>query len=335
MKLAIHKSKFGFHPRWESYCIENNIVFESVNCYDDRLIDQLAGFDGLLWHYNPNNPKDLIIAQKILFALQHTNFKVFPDFNTAWHFDDKVAQKYLCEAFHLPMIKSYVFFDKKEALHWIENTNFPKVFKLRGGAGSSHVKLAKNKEAAKRFVRKSFGSGFKQYSAWSNLQERWRKYSNGLVPFNEVVKGVIRLFWAPDYSKVGGVEVGYAYFQDFVPNNAFDIRVIVIENKAFALKRWVRENDFRASGSGNFEVDKAVFDERCIRLAFETNKKIRSQSLALDFIFDEQKNPLIVEMSYGFTPEGYDNCPGYWDEALVWHEGKFNPYGWMVEAFKK
>ena len=37
-----------------------------------------------------------------------------------------------------------------------------------------------------------------------------------------------------------------------------------------------------------------------------------------------------------FTPEGYDPCTGYWDNNLNWHEGSFNPYGWMVEeVFKK
>jgi len=40
---------------------------------------------------------------------------------------------------------------------------------------------------------------------------------------------------------------------------------------------------------------------------------------------------LVIEISYGFSPEGYYNCPGYWDKNLKWYEGKFNPYGWMVE----
>jgi len=28
---------------------------------------------------------------------------------------------------------------------------------------------------------------------------------------------------------------------------------------------------------------------------------------------------------------GYDDCKGFWDRELNWHEGKFNPYGWMVD----
>jgi len=29
--------------------------------------------------------------------------------------------------------------------------------------------------------------------------------------------------------------------------------------------------------------------------------------------------------------KGYDPCEGYWDKDLNWHEGAFNPYGWMVQ----
>lgn len=60
-----------------------------------------------------------------------------------------------------------------------------------------------------------------------------------------------------------------------------------------------------------------------------------SQCLAYDFIFDLDNNPLIVEISYGFSVEGYIDCPGYWDSSLKWHEGEFNPYEWMVNQVKE
>ncbi|MFN3952779.1 MAG: hypothetical protein ACK4KT_10300 [Thermaurantimonas sp.] len=39
----------------------------------------------------------------------------------------------------------------------------------------------------------------------------------------------------------------------------------------------------------------------------------------------------IVAISYGFSPEGYDPCPGYWDENLNWHDVPIDPYGWIIE----
>lgn len=127
-----------------------------------------------------------------------------------------------------------------------------------------------------------------------------------------------------------GREVGYIYFQDFIPNNDHDIRVIVIGDKAFAIKRMVRKNDFRASGSGNILYDKQYFDDQVIKLSFDIQVKLKSQCTAMDFVYKDD-NPLLVEVSYGFVPEVYEDCPGYWDENLNWHEGKFDPYGRMVE----
>jgi glutathione synthase/RimK-type ligase-like ATP-grasp enzyme len=331
MKLAIHNSNSGFHPRWVKYCQEEEIDYKLVNCYANNIIAQLKDCSFLLWHHGQSNPKDILIAKQILFALEHTGLQVFPNFNTGWHFDDKVAQKYLLERLNVPMVKSYAFYDKKEALSWLETTTFPKVFKLRGGAGSANVKLAKTKSQARKFINKAFRKGFSQYDAWSNLKERAYKLNQGKTSIFDVFKGMIRLVYQPEYSKNIGRERGYVYFQDFMPNQDSDTRIIVIGNKAFALKRMVRKGDFRASGSGEFYYERKLFDERCIKLAFDINQKIKSQSLAVDFVFNEDNKPLLVEISYGFGSSVYDNCPGYWDENLNWIQGKFIPQNWMVE----
>ena len=56
-----------------------------------------------------------------------------------------------------------------------------------------------------------------------------------------------------------------------------------------------------------------------------------SQCTAYDFIYDDKRNPLLVEISYGFSIEFYDPCPGYWDSDLNYHHQKFIPQHWMVE----
>ncbi len=96
----------------------------------------------------------------------------------------------------------------------------------------------------------------------------------------------------------------------------------------------VRENDFRASGSGHILYAKELFDEPTLRLSFEMAEKLRTQCVAFDFIYKDGK-PLVVEISYGFSAAGYDDCPGYWDKDLNWNPGKFNPQAWMVENLIK
>ena len=157
MKIAIHKSG-GFSDRWIEYCEKNHIDYKIVNAYDTDIIQQMADCDAFMWHHFHNSYKDALFAKQLLFSLQQAGKRVFPDFNTGWHFDDKVGQKYLLEAIGAPLVPSYVFYTKKEALDWIDKTTFPKVFKLRGGAGASNVKLAHTKKEARHLVKKVFHS---------------------------------------------------------------------------------------------------------------------------------------------------------------------------------
>lgn len=329
--IAIHNDNVGFHARWVQYCEEQAIPYKRVDCYSSRLISDLGECKALMWHHNHAYAADQLVAKQILFALQHAGIVVFPDFRTAWHFDDKVAQKYLLEALGIRAVNSYVFVSEGEAQRWVRETSFPKVFKLRRGAGSKNVRLVKDRRSAMRLIKKAFRRGFRPIDAYGEVAESWRKFKIGRASVKELLKAVAHLTYPYSVEKALGREKGYVYFQDFLPDNTFDIRVIVIGDKAFAIKRSVRPNDFRASGSGLIEYDKSNFDDQLIGLAFQYAALLGSSCVAFDFIF-EKGTPYVVEISYGFAAKGYDPCPGYWTSDLSWHEGPFNPYGWMVQG---
>ena len=332
MKIAIHHREGSFSNRWIDYCKRENINYKIVNAFDNDIINQVKDCDIFMWHHHHGRFEDVLAAKKILFSLEQSGIRVFPDFNTSWHFDDKVAQKYLLEAIDAPTVPSYVFYDKKDAKAWAKMTTYPKVFKLKGGAGATNVKLVKTQAEASKLINKAFSKGFPQFDRFNNLKERYNKYKSGQDTLLSISKGFGRLLIPTKFSQQQAPEKGYAYFQDFIPNNDFDIRVIVINDKAFAIKRLVRENDFRASGSGSIVYKKSDIDLRCIELAFKISDRLNSQCLAYDFIFDADNKPLIVEISYGFSVKAYDFCPGYWDKNLVWNESKFNPQEWMVKT---
>ena len=333
MIIAIHYTK-GFSQRWIDYCQKHNIPYKLVNCYSNSIIKDLKDCDALMWHFSQDNYRDMLFARQLLFSLQAAGKKVFPDFNTAWHFDDKIGQKYLLEAIGAPLVPTHVFYDKNQALEWVQKTSFPKVFKLRGGAGSANVKLVSSRKQAIKLIKKAFHQGFSQFDRIGYLKERYRKFFQGKDNMLGVFKGLGRLFIPTEYSKMSHREKGYVYFQDYIPNNDSDTRVIVIRDKAFGLKRDVRKNDFRASGSGSIRYEKEGVDERCIKIAFETNEKLKAGCLAYDFVFLKNE-PLIVEISYGFAVKAYDPCPGFWDKSLNWHPGSFNPQEWMVDLLIK
>lgn len=331
MKIAIHHRAGSFSDRWIAYCKKQKIPYKIVNAFDSNIIEQVKDCDVFMWHHHHGQFKDVLTAKRILFALEHAGVKVFPDFKTGWHFDDKVAQKYLLEAIGAPLVPSYVFYDKQEALQWANTTSYPKVFKLKGGAGSANVKLVKTYKEAKRLINKAFGKGFAQYDRFSAFKERLRKVKQGKAGLLEIPKGIGRLFVTTEFAKQQPPERGYAYFQDFIPNNDSDTRVVVIGGKfAAAEKRMVRKDDFRASGSGEFSYTDINID--FIEKALKISKKLKLLSAAFDFIQSENGEPLIVELSYGFGTAGIEASPGYWDSELNWHEEQFNPQEWMVET---
>jgi glutathione synthase/RimK-type ligase-like ATP-grasp enzyme len=335
MKIAIHDNAGSFSDRWISYCLENKIDFKKVNCYDSDIINILDDCDGLMWNWNQIDYKAMLCARQLTKSLEHKGIKVFPDTNTSWHFDDKVGQKYLLEAIAAPLAKSYVFYSAEEALNWIKKTSFPKVFKLRGGAGSINVSLIKTQRAARQIIKKAFHEGFLPVNRAADLKHRFWVFrrDKSWNSVKKIIGGFGRLFFPTEFERFAHKQKGYVYFQDFIPNNDYDTRLVVIGNRCFGCRRYCRKNDFRASGSGLCKFEPELFDKNCIQSAFEIAEKLETRSVAFDFVMLE-KTPKIVEISYCFPMEGAsDCCVGYWDRDLNWYDSSLNLQYFMIEDF--
>lgn len=336
MKIAIHDRPGSFSDKWIQYCEENDISYKLVNCYESNIMSIIEDCDGLMWHWLHYDYKAVNFARQLTYSLESVGKKMFPDSKTCWHFDDKVGQKYLLEAFKAPLVNAFVFYEKAEALQWAKNTIYPKVFKLRGGAGSLNVKLVKNKAHACSLIRKAFGKGFSTTDNSEKVRDRWGKFKKHRDKSSlwALIRG-LALYFLPSLSvdlRHRAFDKGYIYFQEFIPGNDHDIRVVVIGERAFAIKRMVRDGDFKASGSGLIKYERDEIPEDCVKLSFLLSKKLQTQCLAYDFVFDSGITK-VVEISYGFSRVGYLPCPGYWDSGLNWHEEKFTPEWFMVEDF--
>lgn len=330
MKVAIHHKKGSFSDGWIQYCIDNEINYSVVNAYDNNIIDQLKEFDVFLWHHSHGNYRDKLFAKSLITSLENIGVKVFPNINTCWHFDDKVAQKYLFESIKAPLVPSYVFYDKQTALDWAKQTTYPKVFKLRGGAGSSNVRLVHSYSECTKIIKKAFRKGFNPTPHLHLAYDQFKLWIRGKARFYDIAK-YIGLFFLPSkyMSKMLPMEKGYVYFQEFIPENKYDTRVIVIGEKAYGMHRMVRKGDFRASGSSTYDYSPIRRD--VLKIAFDTAKKLKLQSAAFDFIYTEADEPLIVEVSYGFGTKGSGQCTGYWNVDLNYIESNMEPEKWIIQ----
>lgn len=326
MRLAIHRRKGSFSDRWISYCEKHGISYDPVNCLETDILQQLSRSDGLLWHWSHYDPREQLAARHVIKAAEELGLVVFPSTSTCWDFDDKVAQKYSLEAAHAPLVPSYVFYDLSEALSWIDQTSFPKVFKLRKGAGSSNVRLVRSRTLARRLAQQAFSRGFKVVpSYWQDSGKRYRVARRKGDLFGILKRLLTTLLTLRNMNRAMGRERGYIYFQDFVPENRFDIRVTIIGNRAFAFTRRVRPGDFRASGSGNIDYDVKKVPLSCLQIAFEVAEKFASQSMAFDFVLTPNNTPMIIEVSYCYDPSAVYQCDGHWDRHLSWQRGHVWP----------
>jgi glutathione synthase/RimK-type ligase-like ATP-grasp enzyme len=325
--IAIHNRSGSFSDRWIEYCQQHGIKHIIVNCHNTDIIDQLRKADALLWSWHLCEPADQLVARQLISVVELTGVRTFPNALTSWHYDDKIAQKYLLEAVDAPLVPSYVFFHKEDALGWISQATFPKVFKLRCGAGSDNVRLVRNRRAAIQLCHKMFGKGLPSSSAnyFRDFRRKVRQ-TKGWGHFFEKLKRMPAVVREIFYQwKHLPRQLNYMYFQDYLPNNTHDTRVAVIGNRAFAFIRMNRPGDFRASGSGRLVYESSKIDIRCVRIALDVSKKIDVQSMAYDFIFDEHGEPKIVEISYTYMAKAVYDCAGYWDPDLLWHEGHYWP----------
>jgi len=324
--LAVHDTKGGFSARWIEEIKRRGLNLRIVDCYKNTILDDLSGCDALLWHWDHSRPKDLLVASHIIRAVEMKGLKVFPDIASCWHFDDKIAQKYLLEAINAPLAPTHVFFEMQEALEWAHTAKWPKVFKLKRGAGSTNVRLIKDSAEARRLIRKAFGKGFKAYGTpLTDLSLRLQTAQRTRGIFKSTLRLPRFLMNLSKRNSLAPREKGYVYFQDFMPNNTGDTRVTVIGRRAFAFTRRVRPGDFRASGSGTVEYVQSKIDPECVRIAVEATKRMKGQSAAFDFVQDEEGRPAILEVSYCYVDKAVYNCPGHWDDRLVWHEGHVWP----------
>ena len=117
------------------------------------------------------------------------------------------------------------------------------------------------------------------------------------------------------------VEKGYCYFQEYIPNDGYDLKVVVIEDKITFCARKIRKHDFRASGGGNCYYDRRLLTDGIIDTAFRVAKKLEMSCVGFDFVVDNRTGKgKIIEMCYGFDYEVQRALGAFVDKNHIWHD---------------
>jgi glutathione synthase/RimK-type ligase-like ATP-grasp enzyme len=280
------------------------------------------------------DPSTLLFMKNLIFTLENIGIICFPSFKDYYTFDDKVSQKYVFESLGIPSPDTFVFYRKIDAVDFIKTSEFPIVAKLNKGAGAINVRLLRNKEQANRYINTAFSIGFDATSAvFKDVTTKFKNHNKKKDWLGVLKRAPQTILGMISHKFSIQRERGFVLFQEFVPGNNCDIRVTVIGKKAFIFKRLVRENDFRASGSGSIVYDVDESELTCIRKAFDVAERLGSHCIALDFVRSAGLDQFVViEYSYAFKAEAVYECPGFWDEHLNFHQGSYRPELAMLES---
>lgn len=285
--------------RYERFCKNNNIPYSIYDITKSDWILEAKKYDIFICHTAATPAYQKMIESKIYVLEKIMGKFCFPSFHEVWQYEDKNIANYLYQYYNLPSIPTYVTYNKNEAINIITRINYPFISKTSIGAGSSGVEKINSRKKALDRINKIFSKrGLKTQYPYQRQKD-------------------------------------YFYVQDFIEDATYDLRVMLVGNKAFGYYRYPNKGDFRASGANN--VEKKAIPHEALMLAIDIRNKLNSRQLGVDLLFSEKSNKYYIIETSLFnqidTPEQLviDGVAGYYDIAdvnnITFKEGKF----WIQE----
>jgi glutathione synthase/RimK-type ligase-like ATP-grasp enzyme len=335
--IAIGKDNESWYKRFEDALSrvasdENKIEFDVLDLDRHDWIEKIHPYDVILWKPSYMGPRSSAQFQaKVYFMERYCKKLVVPNYDTIWHFENKIAQHYLFEKFKIPTPETTVTFNYQDAIAKLAGETWPLVFKEPYGAGSVNVKMVDDFKTAKNVMTETFS------------HQLWMQAKPGFSSMLMFALSNVTKPWFRKKIKKKIFDIEYfeaAYWQKYIPGNDSDLRITVIGNKyAFGFWRKNRKNDFRASGSGMLDYEKAV-PEEAVKMCLRISRELNFDSMAYDILIDGSSNFLISEMSYGYLDRAIFNASGVYesvnDGGIEFKKGNFWPQEiWIKWALYK
>ncbi len=318
----LHKGFTKMLERYEEILKFNGVESIRMDINEPDFWEKVKELDLFIFHWYGTG-RQRQVAQTILPIIEgQLGIKCFPSSRANWLYDDKVREYYFLRQNSLPVIPTWIFWNEEDAFEWLKTAELPVVFKLSGGASSENVVLVKDRLYGQQLIKRMFGRGIISGHVPGFESMKWKNMFT-IERIKRIGGKVKRRLVGEEGNPFEERHKNYVFFQKFLSNNPFDTRVHVIGRRAFPLIRFVREKDFRASGSGKYYLRPDKVDSRCVNIGFDISKRFGFYSMTYDFLYDSSGQPLISEMSYTRPDWGVWICQGYWDDQMNWHEGHF------------
>lgn len=201
-------------------------------------------------------------------------------------------------------ISSILFYGEKDFKRQVDTIHtYPIVIKTAEGSSSAGVYIAQNKEEALGIVTK-----VSKVSYHSAIYKPFQKVKDSIKP--HLVRAGLR---KRELYRISARQKMIA--QSFIDNLMCDYKVLVFGEKYYVLRRKVRDNDFRASGSGKFEYPQELDTELIAILNYvkELYAELNVPLLSADVAYDGEKCHLIEFQCVNFGPYTLEFSDHYYE----------------------
>jgi len=277
----------------------------------------LACPPGIDYLYKDLYDERIYIINKVLDKL------VYPHFGEISIHENKKYLSSWLKANHLPLPKTYVFYNKGEALEYIRSVEMPIVAKMNIGASGKGVRILQESANAEKYVDQAFGKGIRQ--AWGpNI--KMGDYQNRvtrLVKDPSIIISRLKAY-RRNYE---AMQKGFVIFQEYVPHD-YEWRVVKIGDSYFGHQK-VKQG-FKASGTKG--IDYIPPSDGLLNFIKELCEKHQFNCMAIDLFEDGNEGYLINELQCIFGHVQDHICekngkPGrfhFLNDEWVFEEGLFN-----------
>lgn len=249
-------------PRWTKYfrfLRANGFEHEFYDVHSSRWMESAKDFQVII-NLPTSSVYHLEELRRKFYVLERVmGIACYPSFEDLLLYEDKFLECYLCSIYGLPFVPTFITNSEQDAYQFVESADLPLVSKIVPGAGSTSVELLRTRRSCERVIRSSFSAaGRASHSPYFRQKN-------------------------------------YVYFQKFIENDGYDLRIITIDDMVFGYYRKVPEHDFRASGMGL--VEKRELPVEAMRIACRAHAAIGSPMLVVDMLRDVKGAYWIVELS--------------------------------------
>lgn len=196
-----------------------------------------------------------------LQALRETGANLVPDFSLFLAHEDKMMQSLLLEGTDLTYPSTHTVGTLEEGRELLTDLSYPMVGKTARGFASEQVREITTKEDGEAFLK-------------AHLQQDYDFQKCGPVT---------QLYRKVRYGERYSQGVGRIVLQEKIEAVDHDWKVLIFGETAFALKRYTKDDDFRASGSGKFTFDEEPPDA-VLDCALQTREEFGAPWLSVDVV---------------------------------------------------